>query len=175
MRVLVYSTKRWQGPWGRKVLAGKRSIAGIVALILLIASLAGLWRVLIENAEMRLTGEMLSSYARTHPPKPWHGFEIAILDVSVNGEVQIKAHVSGHLIHTPVEIIGTPEYDANTRAIFFHVSKTRLPRDAGRPLLSRLNAMLNPLATSIARTLADAFPAKRIKAETSGGAFFSQR
>ncbi len=115
------------------------TIAGIVAFVLLIASLAGFWRVLIANAEMRLTGETLSNYARNHPPKPWHGFEIAILNVSVDGEVHIKAHVSGNLIHTPVEISGTPEYDANARAIFLHVSKTELPRDVARPMLSRLN------------------------------------
>ena len=155
-----------------KVQAARRTITGVVAFLLLIASLIGLWRVLIANAEMRLTGETLSNYARNHPPKPWHGFEIAILNVSVNGEVHIKAHVSGNLIHTPVEISGTPEYDANARAIFLHVSKTALPRDAARPMLSRLNAMLNPLATYIARNLADIIPAKRIKAETPGGALF---
>jgi hypothetical protein len=42
-------------------------------------------------------------------------------------------------------------------------------------LLSRLNAMLNPLATYIARNLADMIPAKRIKAETPGGQYFWQR
>ena len=152
--------------------ARRRTIAGTVALVLLIASLGGLWRALIDNAEIRLTGEMLSNYARTHPPKPWRGFEIAILNVSVNGEVHIRAHVSGNLIHTPVEVIGTPEYDTNARAIFFHVSKTGLPRDSARPMLSRLNAMLNPLATYIAKNLAEIIPAKRIKAETRGGAMF---
>jgi len=154
------------------VRAGRRTIAGIVAFVLLIASLGGLWRVLIDNAEIRLTGEMLSNYARNHPPKPWRGFEIAILNVSVNGEVHISVHVSGNLIHTPVEIIGTPEYDTNARAIFLHVSKTGLPRESTRPMLSRLNAMLNPLATYIAKNLAEIIPAKRIKAETRGGAMF---
>ena len=150
----------------------RRTIAGMVAFLLLIASLGGLWRVLMANTEMRLTGETLSNYARNHPPKPWRGFEIAILNVAVKGEVHIKAHVSGNLIHTPVEISGAPEYDANARAIFLHVSRTELPRDAARPMLSRFNAMLNPLATYIARNLADIIPAKRIKAETPGGALF---
>jgi len=94
------------------------------------------------------------------------------LNVSVKGEVHISAHVSGNLIHTPVEVIGTPEYDTNARAIFFHVSKTGLPRESARPMLSRLNAMLNPLATYIAKNLAEIIPAKRIKAETRGGAMF---
>ncbi len=152
--------------------ASKRTIAGAVAFLLLIASVAGLWRVLIANAEMRLTGETLSNYARNHPPKPWHGFKIDILNVLVDGEVHIKAHVSGNLIHTPVEISGTPEYDANARAIFLHVSKTTLPRESARPMLSRVNAMLNPLATYIARNLAEIVPAKRIKAETVHGALF---
>lgn len=150
----------------------RRTIAGMVAFLLLIASLGGLWRVLMANTEMRLTGETLSNYARNHPPKPWRGFEIAILNVAVKGEVHIKAHVSGNLIHTPVEISGAPEYDANARAIFLHVSRTELPRDAARPMLSRFNAMLNPLATYIARNLADIIPARRIKAETPGGALF---
>ncbi len=88
----------------------RRTIAGMVAFLLLIASLGGLWRVLMANTEMRLTGETLSNYARDHPPKPWRGFEIAILDVSVKGEVHIKAHVGGHLIHTPVVISGAAEY-----------------------------------------------------------------
>jgi hypothetical protein len=92
--------------------------------------------------------------------------------VAVKGEVHIKAHLSGNLIHTPVEISAAPEYDANARAIFLHVSRTELPRDAARPMLSRFNAMLNPLATYIARNLADIIPAKRIKAETPVGALF---
>ena len=150
----------------------RRAITGIVAFLLLIASVAGFWRVLVENAEMRLTGEMLSIYARNHPPKPWRGFDIVVQNVSVDGEVHIKAHVSGNLIHTPVEISGVPEYDANARAVFLHVSKARLPRDAERPILSRFNAMLNPLATYIARNLADVIPAKRIRAETTSGAMF---
>lgn len=84
--------------------AGRRTIAGMAAFLLLIACLGGLWRVLVANTEMRLTGETLSNYARDHPPKPWRGFEIAILNVAVKGEVHIKAHLSGYLIHTPVEI-----------------------------------------------------------------------
>ncbi len=133
--------------------------------MILIASLAGLWRVLIENAELRLTGGTLSGFARQHPPKPWRGFDIAILNVSVNGEVRIEAHVSGHRIHTPIEISGAPEFDANARAVFFHVTETKLPRDPTRPMLSRLNAMLNPLATYIAQNVTDVIPAKRIKPE----------
>src|SRR6478672_5648162 len=124
--------------------AGRRTIAAMAAFLLLIASLGGLWRVLVANTEMRLTGETLSNYARDHPPKPWRGFEIAILNVAIKGEVHIKAHLS----------------------------RTELPQDAARPMLSRFNAMLNPLATYIARNLADIIPAKRIKAETPGGALF---
>ncbi len=151
---------------------GRRSLAGAVALIVLIASLAGLWRVLMGSAEVHLSGETLLSYARIHPPKPWHGFEIDILDVSVDGKVHIKAHVSGHMIHTPVEVTGAPEYDADSHAMFFHVTDTRLPRDSARPMLSRFNAMLNPLATYIAQNLTDVIPVKRIKEETRGGALF---
>ena len=144
--------------------------AGVVALIVLIASLAGLWRVLMGNAEVHLSGETLLGYTHIHPPKPWHGFDIAILDVSVNsGKVQIKAHVSGHMIHTPVEVTGAPEYDANAHSMFFHVMETRLPREAARPMLSRFNAMLSPLATYIAQNLTDVIPVKRIKEETRGG------
>jgi len=157
---------------GVKVRAGRKAIAGIVAFVVLVASLAGLWRVLSANAEMRLTGDMLSNYARNHPPKPWRGFDIAILNVSVNREVHIKAHVAGYLIHTPVEISGAPEYDAKTHVMFFHVSKARLPGDVARPILSRINAMLNPLATYVAQNLTDVIPVKRIKAETVGGAMF---
>ena len=151
---------------------GKKAIVGIVALGLLFASLGGAWRVLSENAEMRLTGGMLSNYVRNHPPKPWRGFEIEILDVSVDREVHIKAHVSGNLIHTPIEISGAPEYDANARAIFLHVSRAGVPRDSERPMLSRFNSMLSPLATYIARNLAEIIPAKRIRAETPAGAMF---
>lgn len=150
----------------------RKAIAGLGALILLTASMAGLWRALVADVNMRLTGDMLSNYARNHPPKPWRGFEIAILEVSVKGEVHLKAHVSGYLIHTPVEISGVPEYDVKTHALFFHVSKARLPRDLGRPMLSRLNAMLNPLATYVAQSLADVIPIKRIKAETFRGVLF---
>ena len=151
---------------------GRKAIIGIVAFGLLISSLGGAWRVLSENVEMRVTGEMLSNYVRNHPPKPWRGFEIEILNVSVDGEVHIKAHVSGNLIHTPVEISGTPEYDANARAVFLHVSRAGVPRDLTRPMLSRFNSMLSPLATYIARNLAEIIPAKRIRAETPAGAMF---
>ena len=76
--------------------AGRSAIANVIAVIVLIASLAGLWIVLPGNGEVRLTGETLTAFAREHPPKPWRGFETSILDVSVDGEVRIKAHVSGH-------------------------------------------------------------------------------
>ena len=148
-------------------------VSGIVALIVLIASLAGLWRVLMGNAEVHLSGETLLGYTHIHPLKPWHGFDIAILDVSVNsGKVQIKAHVSGHMIHTPVEVTGAPEYDANAHSMFFHVMEARLPRETARPMLSRFNAMLSPLATYIAQNLTDVIPVKRIKEETRGGTLF---
>jgi hypothetical protein len=139
---------------------------------LLIASLGGAWHVLSENVEMRVTAGMLSNYVRNHPPKPWRGFEIEILNVSVDREVHIKAHVSGNLIHAPVEISGTPEYDADARAIFLHVSRAGVPRDSARPILSRFNSMLSPLATYIARNLAEIIPAKKIRAETPAGAMF---
>ena len=151
---------------------GRNAIVGIVALGLLIASLGGAWHVLSENVEMRLTAGILSNYVRNHPPKPWRGFEIEILNVSVDREVHIKAHVAGNLIHTPIEISGTPEYDANARAIFLHVSRAGVPRDSARPMLSRFNSMLSPLATYIARNLAEIIPAKRIRAETPAGAMF---
>lgn len=151
---------------------GRKAIIGIVAFGLLIASLGGAWRMLSETVEMRLTAGMLSNYVRNHPPKPWRGFEIEILNVSVDREVHIKAHVSGNLIHTPVEISGSPEYDANARAIFLHVSRAGVPRDSARPMLSRFNSMLSPLATYIARNLAEIIPAKRIRAETAAGAMF---
>ncbi len=151
---------------------GRRALAGVVALIVLIASLAGLWRVLTGNAEASLSGETLLSYARIHPMKPWRGFDIAILDVSVDRKVHIKAHVSGHMIHTPVEVTGIPVYDPDAHAMFFHVTETRLPRDEARPMLSRFNALLNPLATYIAQNLTDVIPVKRIKQETRGGALF---
>ncbi len=151
---------------------GRKAIIGIVAFGLLIASLGGAWRMLSETVEMRLTAGMLSNYVRNHPPKPWRGFEIEILNVSVDREVHIKAHVSGNLIHTPVEISGSPEYDANARAIFLHVSRAGVPQDSARPMLSRFNSMLSPLATYIARNLAEIIPAKRIRAETAAGAMF---
>ena len=149
---------------------GASVILGAIALTVLIASLFGLWRVIADNADMRLTGEALTNYARAHPPKPWRGFQTTILEVSVAGEVHIKAHIDGHMIHSPVEISGVPDYDGNARAVFFHISKTTLPHEKERPMLSRLNAMLNPLASYIAQDLTDFIPAKRIKPETKGGA-----
>ena len=122
---------------------GRNAIVGIVAFGLLIASLGGARHALSENVEMRVTAGMLSNYVRNHPPKPWRGFEIEILNVSVDREVHIKAHVAGNLIHTPIEISGTPEYDANARAIFLHVSRAGVPRDSARPMLSRFNSMLS--------------------------------
>jgi hypothetical protein len=154
-------------------MQARRSVAGTVAAaILLAASLTGLWFALPGNAEIRLTGETLSGFAREHPPKPWRGFETAISDVSVDREVHIKAHVSGHLIHTPIDISGTPQYDPAARAIFFRVSKVELPREAGRPMLGRLNAMLTPLGTYIAKHMTDVIPVKRIKENRRGDALF---
>ncbi len=147
---------------------GRNAIAGTIAFILLIASLVGLWRVLIEKAELRLTAETLSDWARQHPPKPWRGFDIAILNVSVNRDVQIKAHISGHHIHTPIDVSGSPEFNANARAVFFHVRETKLPRNSTRPMLRRLNAVLDPLATYIAQNLTEIIPAKKIKPDTRG-------
>lgn len=152
--------------------ASGSAIATAVAAILLAASLAGLWLVLPGSAEIRLTGETLLGIAREHPLKPWRGFETSILDVSVDGEVHIKAHVSGHLIHTPVEISGTPQFDPAARAMFFRVSKVELPREQARPMLGRLNTMLTPLGSYIAKHLTDVMPVKRIKAEKRGEAWF---
>jgi hypothetical protein len=152
--------------------AGRSTIPAAIAAIVLIASLAGLWFVLPGNGEVRLTGETLTAFAREHPPKPWRGFETTIMDVSVDGEVHIKAHVTGYTIHTPIVISGTPQYDAGARAMFFRVSKAELPREAGRPMLGRFNSMLSPLGSYIAKQLTDAFPVKKIKAETRGGALF---
>ena len=86
--------------------------------------------------------------------------------------MRIKAHVTGYMIHTLIVISGTPQFDAGARAMFFRVSKVELPREAGRPMLGRLNAMLTPLGSYIAKHLTDAFPVKKIKAETRGGALF---
>jgi hypothetical protein len=152
--------------------AGRSTIPAAIAAIVLIASLAGLWFVLPGNGEVRLTGETLTAFAREHPPKPWHGFETSIMDVSVDGEVRIKAHITGYMIHTPIVISGTPQFDAGARAMFFRVSKAELPREAGRPMLGRFNSMLSPLGSYIAKQLTDAFPVKKIKAETRGGALF---
>jgi hypothetical protein len=152
--------------------AGRSAIANVIAVMVLIASLGGLWIVLPGNGEVRLTGETLTAFAREHPPKSWRGFETSILEVSVDGEARIKAHVTGYMIHTPIEIRGTPQFDAGARAMFFRVSKVELPRESGRPMLSRFNSMLNPLGSYIAKHLTDSFPVKKIKAETRGGALF---
>lgn len=152
--------------------AGRSAIANVIAVIVLIASLGGLWLVLPGNGEVRLTGETLTAFAREHPPKPWRGFETSILEVTVDGEVRIKAHITGYMIHTPIVIGGTPQFDAGARAMFFRVSKVELPREAGRPMLGRLNSMLTPLGSYIAKHLTAAFPVKKIKAETRGGALF---
>ena len=109
-------------------MQARSSMAGAAfAAILLAGSLAGLWFLLPGHVEIRLTGETLLGFVREHPLKPWHGFETAILDVTVDREVHIKAHVSGHMIHTPLEIAGTPQYASGSRAMFFHVSKAELP------------------------------------------------
>ncbi len=152
--------------------AGRRKIAGIAAFAVLIASLAGLVLVLPGNAEVPFNGEQLLAFARQHPPKPWHGFKIDVLSVSVDSEVHIDAHVSGNMIHTRVEISGTPEYKPEARAIFFRVSKVALPREASRPMLGQLNAMLNPLGSYVAQNLTDFVPVKKIKPETRGGLMF---
>ncbi len=151
---------------------GQSAVARTVVALLLIGSLFGLWRVLPDNAELRLTGETLTNFAREHPPKPWHGFRIAVASVSIDGEVHIKAHVSGYLVHTPLGISGTPYFDANMHAMFFRVSKVELPQDTAQPKLSKINAMLSPLGTYIAQNLTGVFPVKKIKAETNGGALF---
>jgi hypothetical protein len=152
--------------------AGRSAIANGIAVILLIASVGGLWTAVPGNGEVRLTGETLTAFAREHPPKPWRGFEASILEVSVDGKVRIKAHVVGPLIHTPIQISGTPQFDAGARAMFFLVSRVELPRDAARPMLSRLNGMLTLLGSHIAKHLTDAFPVKHIKAEKRGEALF---
>ncbi len=125
--------------------AGRSAIVTAIAAIVLVASLGGLWFVLPGNGEVRVTGETLTAFAREHPPKPWRGFETSILDVSVDSEVRIKAHVTGYMIHTPIVISGTPQFDAGARAMFFRVSKVELPREAERPMLGRFNSMLSPL------------------------------
>ena len=152
--------------------AGRSAIVTAIAAIVLVASLGGLWFVLPGNGEVRVTGETLTAFAREHPPKPWRGFETSILDVSVDSEVRIKAHVTGYMIHTPIVISGTPQFDAGARAMFFRVSKVELPREAERPMLGRFNSMLSPLGSYIAKHLTDVAPVKKIKAETRGGALF---
>ncbi len=92
--------------------------------------------------------------------------------MSVDGEVHIKAHLSGHMIHTPIEVSGTPQYDPAARAMFFRVSKVELPREAARPMLGKLNAMLTPFGTYIAKHLTDTMPVKHLKPEKRGEAWF---
>jgi hypothetical protein len=152
--------------------AGKSAIGTAIAAILCVASLIGLWFVVPGNVEVRLSGETLSGFAREHPPKPWRGFETSIVDVSVDGEVRIKAHVSGYTIHTPIEISGTPQYDPQTSAIFFRVSKTELPREGARPMLGRLNAVLSPLGSYIAKHMTGVIPVKHLKPGKRGEALF---
>jgi hypothetical protein len=152
--------------------AGRSAIVTAIAAIVLVASLGGLWFVLPGNGEVRVTGETLTAFAREHPPQPWRGFETSILDVSVDSEVRIKAHVTGYMIHTPIVISGTPQYDAGARAMFFRVSKVELPREAERPMLGRFNSMLSPLGLYIAKHLTEVAPVKKMKAETRGGALF---
>ena len=91
----------------------KLGLAGAFALAVLAASsrLPVVW-VLPENAEMRLTGDTLSSFAHDHPPKPWRGFKVEVLGVSIDGQERITTRLSGPLIQTPIEITGAPEYDA---------------------------------------------------------------
>jgi hypothetical protein len=79
--------------------------------------------------------------------------------------VRIKAHVSGYTIHTPIEISGTPQYDPQTRAMFFRVSKTELPREGARPMLGQLNAVLSPLGSYIAKHMTGVIPVKHLKPE----------
>lgn len=140
-----------------------------IALAVLGACLVGLWRVMPQNGEVRLTGDMLLNLVKAHPPKPWRGFSTQVLEVSVARQVRITARVSGYGLHTPVEIVGAPEYDASRHAMFFHVSQVRLPDEASRPVLRRFNKMLNPLATYIARYVMDAIPARKFKSDTRGG------
>jgi hypothetical protein len=154
--------------------ARRSAIGSAFAAILLIATLAGLWFSIHGNADIRLSGETLASLAHQHPPKPWRGFEATVQDVTVDSEVHIKAHVTGHMIHTPVEITGTPRYDAETRVIFFHVTKVELPHEASRPMLSKLNNVLTPLSTDIAKHLTSTIPVKHLKPEKRGEAVFME-
>jgi hypothetical protein len=146
--------------------------ARMIALAVMAASLASLWLVLPDNAELRLTGETIASFARDHPPRPWHGFKTEVLNVAVDGQVKITAHVSGHLIHTPVEIIGLPDYNAEREAMFFHISKVQLPIEGRRPIFSRFNKMLNPLGTYIVRHVMEVIPARKFKPNTRSGLMF---
>ncbi len=150
------------------------AIGTAFAAILFIATLAGLWLVLPGNADIHLSGERLAAFAREHPPKPWRGFEATVESVAVDSEVHIKAHVTGHMIHTPIEITGTPQYDGQARVLFFRVSKVELPHEAARPMLGELNKLLTPLGTSIAKHMTDVIPVKHLKLEKRGEAVFME-
>jgi|WetSurMetagenome_2_1015567.scaffolds.fasta_scaffold321016_2 hypothetical protein len=143
-----------------------------LALAVVAASLASLWRVVPDNAELRFTGETITAFARDHPPKPWHGFKTEVVKVAIDGEVRITAHVSGHFIHTPVEIIGLPEYNAERKAMFFHISRIQLPNEARHPIFSRFNKMLNPLGTNIVRHMMNVIPVRKFKPNTRSGLIF---
>jgi hypothetical protein len=154
-------------------MQARRSTAGaVLAAILFIATLAGLWLAIPGNADIPLSGERLAAFAREHPPKPWRGFEAKVLEVVVDTEVHIKAHVTGNLIHTPVEVTGTPQYDPAQQAVFFRVSRVELPHEASRPMLGELNKLLAPLGTNIAKHMTDVIPVKHLKTEKRGEAIF---
>jgi hypothetical protein len=156
-------------------MQARRSVTGAaLAAILFIATLAGLWLAIPGNADIPLSGERLAAFAREHPPKPWRGFEAKVLDVAIDNEVHIKAHVTGNLIHTPVEVSGTPQYDPVARVLFFRVSKVELPHEAARPMLGELNKLLTPLGTSIAKHMTDVIPVKHLKTEKRGEAIFME-
>jgi hypothetical protein len=162
------------GIGGPKMQARRSSTGAALAAILFIATLAGLWIVIPGNAEIPVSGERIAAYGREHPPKPWHGFEATIQEVSIDSEVHIKAHVTGHLIHTPVVVSGTPQYDPAARVMFFRVSKVELPHEASRPMLGELNKMLTPLGTNIAKHMTDVIPVKHLKPEKRGEAVFME-
>jgi hypothetical protein len=160
---------------GGPQMQARRSVLGTaLAAILFIATLAGLLLTIPGSAEIRLSGEMLAGFAREHPPKPWRGFEATVQGVTIDSEVHIKAHVTGHLIHTPVEVSGTPLYDPQARVMFFHVSKVELPHEASRPMLGELNKVLTPFGTSIAKHMTDVIPVKHLKPEKRGEAVFME-
>ena len=153
--------------------AGRSAIANVIAVIVLIASLGGLWIVLPGNGEVRLTGETLTAFAREHPPKPWRGFETSILEVSVDGEVRIKAHVDRPRSSTPPSKSAGRRNSTQAPARCSSACRRSSFRAMRRARCSAgCNAMLTPLGSYIAKHLTDAFPVKKIKAETRGGALF---